>query len=324
MTATNSVGTGDASSSSNAVTPATIPGATVIGTATAGNAQATVSFNPPASNGGAAITSYTVTATDLATRANGGQTASGSGSPIAVTGLTNGDGYTFAVTATNSVGASPASAASNLVVPTAPFGITSVTPSQIPQGASKADVVIDGGGYDLPLSVTISGGGVTPALVSVTPTAVTIDAKVNSVALTGARNVTVADANGTVTCKGCFTVIAAPTLTSANPAKMAVAASGSVTFIGSGFEAGATVKISGPSTKVTASASSVVVTATTLTTRLFKVPAGTPDGGLHGQDHQPRPQLGHLHHLLQRYRRPHRGLDQPGTVPPKAVRPQSP
>jgi alpha-tubulin suppressor-like RCC1 family protein len=40
---------------------ATVPGAPLIGTVTAGNAQATVSFAPPASNGGSAITSYMVT-----------------------------------------------------------------------------------------------------------------------------------------------------------------------------------------------------------------------------------------------------------------------
>ena len=61
VTATNSVGTGAAQRASNAVTPATVPGAPTNVTAVAGNAQATVSFTPPASNGGAAITGYTVT-----------------------------------------------------------------------------------------------------------------------------------------------------------------------------------------------------------------------------------------------------------------------
>ncbi|WP_035533301.1 Ig domain-containing protein, partial [Hoeflea sp. BAL378] len=41
---------------------AVLPGAPVIGTATAGNAEATVSFTAPASTGGSAITTYTVTA----------------------------------------------------------------------------------------------------------------------------------------------------------------------------------------------------------------------------------------------------------------------
>ena len=117
VTATNSAGTGAASSPSNAVVAVAVPGAPVIGTATGGNTQASVAFSPPSSNGDSTITSYTVTATDSTTPSNGGETKSGAGSPIVVTGLTNGDRYTFTVTATNSVGTGAASAASNAVVP---------------------------------------------------------------------------------------------------------------------------------------------------------------------------------------------------------------
>lgn len=90
---------------------ATIPGAPVIGTATAGNGQATVTFTAPTSNGGVAIAGYTVTSNP------GGFTGMGSGTPITVTGLTNGTAYTFTVTATNAAGTSAASAASNSVTP---------------------------------------------------------------------------------------------------------------------------------------------------------------------------------------------------------------
>ncbi len=64
----------------------TAPGAPTIGTATAGNASATVSFTPPTNDGGSPITGYTVTAADSTTPANGGQTATGTSSPITVTG----------------------------------------------------------------------------------------------------------------------------------------------------------------------------------------------------------------------------------------------
>lgn len=111
VTATNAIGTGPPSAASNSVTPATVPGAPTIGTAVAGNAQADVAFTAPGSNGGSAITSYT------ATSSPGGFTASGSASPLTVTGLSNGTGYTFTVTATNAVGTGAASAASNSVTP---------------------------------------------------------------------------------------------------------------------------------------------------------------------------------------------------------------
>ena len=105
--ATNIVGMGAASSASNVVTPATTPGAPTSVSAVAGNAQAVVSFTAPASTGGATISAYTVTGTPV----GGGKiaTATGTGSPIAVTGLITGRAYTFTVTGTNSVGSSSSS-----------------------------------------------------------------------------------------------------------------------------------------------------------------------------------------------------------------------
>ena len=85
--------------------------------ATAGNAQASVSFGTPF-DGGSTIEHYTVTANDVTHPFNGGQVVSGSSSPIPVTGLTNGDTYNFTVTATNAIGTGPASMPSNNVTPT--------------------------------------------------------------------------------------------------------------------------------------------------------------------------------------------------------------
>ena len=112
VVATNAVGNSAASTPTNPVTPVTVPGAPTIGTAVAGNAQAVVYFTIPSTTGGSAITGYTVTSN------TGGVTGTGSGSPITVTGLTNGTSYTFTVVATNAVGNSIASAASNAVTPT--------------------------------------------------------------------------------------------------------------------------------------------------------------------------------------------------------------
>ena len=105
-------------------TEATAPDAPMNVTASAGNAQATVSFSPPAASGGGAITSYTVTSTP------GSKTATGTASPITVTGLTNGTPYTFTVTATNGTGSGEVSAPSNSVTPsssTAPLTITTTS-----------------------------------------------------------------------------------------------------------------------------------------------------------------------------------------------------
>ncbi len=61
VTASNAVGTGAASVPSGPVVPATVPGAPTVTSVAIANSQATVSFNPPVFNGGAAITSYAVT-----------------------------------------------------------------------------------------------------------------------------------------------------------------------------------------------------------------------------------------------------------------------
>ena len=90
---------------------ATAPGAPTITGVTVGDGQATVTFTPPASNGGATITKYTVTANP------GGITQDCASSPCTVTGLTNGTAYTFTAKATNSAGGGDPSTASYSVTP---------------------------------------------------------------------------------------------------------------------------------------------------------------------------------------------------------------
>ncbi|MQP77762.1 autotransporter domain-containing protein, partial [Stenotrophomonas sp. MYb238] len=131
------------------------PDAPVIGTATAGNQQATVTFSAPSSTGGATITSYTVTANP------GNFTGTGSGSPIIVTGLTNGVSYTFTVTATNSAGTGVASGSSNSVVPAAPQTITFINP-----GAQNFGTT--------PTLMATSSSGLTPTFTSSTTAVCTI------------------------------------------------------------------------------------------------------------------------------------------------------
>jgi hypothetical protein len=180
VTATNANGTGTASAPSNSVTPSTVPDAPTGVAATAGDQSASVSFTPGFDEG-APITGYTVTATDHTTPANGGQSASGASSPITVSGLTNGDSYTFTVSATNANGTGPTSAPSNSVTPQSsqrPPTITSFSPTSAPIGA-----VITIHGTNLENATVTFHGGVQGALKK--DTATTIKVHVPSGALNG-------------------------------------------------------------------------------------------------------------------------------------------
>ena len=95
-----------------------VPNAPTIGTATVSgvSGQASISFTVPAFNGNSTITSYTATSSPGGITATVSQAGSGT---ILVTGLTNGTAYTFTVSATNSIGQSAESVASNSVTPIA-------------------------------------------------------------------------------------------------------------------------------------------------------------------------------------------------------------
>ena len=99
----------------------TIPDAPIIGTATLGNTEAIVPFTAPSSDGGSPITSYTATSSPGGITVTLSQSGSGS---ITVSGLTNTIAYTFTVTATNAIGTSLASAASNSVLLQLQIGYT--------------------------------------------------------------------------------------------------------------------------------------------------------------------------------------------------------
>ena len=106
-----------ASSGAGASGP-TVPGAPTGVSATAGDTEADVSFSAPASDGGATITGYRVTSDP------GAITATGASSPITITGLTNGQEYTFTLAALNSAGWSDESDPSNAVTPAAAGGFS--------------------------------------------------------------------------------------------------------------------------------------------------------------------------------------------------------
>ena len=84
--------------------PLKVPNAPTITTVTPGNTQLTVAFTAPSNVGGGAITSYIAIAT---TSAGVVFTATGSATPITITGLTNGTAYTVQVAAVNAFGPGP-------------------------------------------------------------------------------------------------------------------------------------------------------------------------------------------------------------------------
>jgi hypothetical protein len=108
--ATNSVGTGSESAPSNSVLVAGVPSPPTVVRATSNeNKQSTITFSGQDANG-SPITSYIVTSTP------GNITATGTTSPITITGLTNGIKYIFTVKAINNIGESINSIQSNEIV----------------------------------------------------------------------------------------------------------------------------------------------------------------------------------------------------------------
>ncbi|MGI2209069.1 Ig-like domain-containing protein [Shewanella baltica] len=146
--------TGNGITASNVVSA---PDAPTIGTAVAGDGQASVTFTAPVSNGGSAITTYTATASPDGAFG----TCAGPAACIAtVSGLTNGTAYTFVVTATNGVGTSVASSASNAVIPKANQTITFNDPGAQNFGTTPTLTATSSAGVGYTVSFSSSTTGV--------------------------------------------------------------------------------------------------------------------------------------------------------------------
>ena len=112
VTSTSAIGVSGSGPPSAAVTPATVPDAPTNVQATAGSLSAQVSWTTPTDNGGRSITSYTVTSSPgSATCTYSVMTPSTN--TCTVTGLAEGNTYTFTVSATSAAGTSAASEPSN-------------------------------------------------------------------------------------------------------------------------------------------------------------------------------------------------------------------
>lgn len=134
------------------VPPLEVPGAPASVMATAGNGSATVMFTAPVHDGGSPITGYTATCGSLSN--------DGLDSPITVTGLANGVPVTCVVVATNAVGDSLPSAASNTVSPYAPsLSIDSISVSEGDSGTTIGVFAVSlSAATDLPVTVDYATG----------------------------------------------------------------------------------------------------------------------------------------------------------------------
>ncbi len=192
VTAVNAAGAGTPSGrlTVTPVTPATVPGAPTIGTVTGGNAAASLTWTPPAEDGGSPITGYVVSVyegdgTEVLQSVERPADATGA----EITGLTNGTAYTFTVAAVNGVDRGPESARSADVtpatVPAVPTGVVAVA------GDGSATVTWtapgdDGGSAVTGYVVTVLDGEqeLDSAAVTVTGTSASVTGLTNGTAYT--------------------------------------------------------------------------------------------------------------------------------------------
>lgn len=155
-TATNSSGTSSASGASGSVT-LSAPGTPGTPTAVAGPGNATVSVTP---GSGGTPSSFAVASSP----AGGTCTVTPPATSCIVAGLTPGTSYTFTATATNGIGTSGSSAASNAVTPTANVAPgTPGTPSAVAGNAQATVTIVAPGTGGSPTSYTVTSapGGLT-------------------------------------------------------------------------------------------------------------------------------------------------------------------
>jgi sugar lactone lactonase YvrE len=231
---------------------AVVPDAPTIGAVIAGNAQAQVNFVPPGRDGGSTISGYTVTAFDTTNSSNGGQTASGASGPLTVTGLTNGDSYTFSVTATNSIGTSLPSDLSNAVIPFTPTTRPTVTGVSPNSGPATGGTVVTVTGTGFTGATSVAFGLVTGTNLTVlNDSTLTVTSPNNFV---GAHDLVVTTPNGSNarTTAGAFTGLPTPTVTGVSPSSGPATGGTVVTVTGTGFTGATSVTFGGvPGANVT-------------------------------------------------------------------------
>ena len=176
---------------------ATAPGAPINVTALPGNGQVTLSFDPPVSNGGAPIASYTATCSSLG-RPDAISTAITS--PITVTGLVNFVGYGCTIVATNPAGVGAASA---------PVFVFSVDPPMINSPTTAMGTV----GQSFYYVITSPTAATSYAVTGPLPNGVTLNAMTGQISGTptqsGVFNITLYASNGAGTGTAMLTITVA-------------------------------------------------------------------------------------------------------------------
>jgi len=229
----------------------------------------TVTLVSPTSRGqGAADQPFSITGTGFVD----GATVSFSGTGITVGTVTVGTSTSISTTIT--VSSLAATGARDVIVTNPDHGrytcagcftvnagptVTSLSPNAVGQGVTDQDVTVTGTGFVNGATVAFSGTGITVNLVTFgSATSLTVNIDVASDATPGARNVTVTNPDaGTSQCAACFTVTVSPSITSASPDHLGQGAtSQTVALVGSGFQTGATITVSG--TGVTPGTATVV------------------------------------------------------------------